>query len=530
MEQGSTCSVEGVKPSFFFASFLFVAGASAVARAETYYVAPNGNNANSGLQGSPWEDLQHAADTVGPGDTVIVAAGSYNGFYLETSGTAEAPIVFQAEEGVVIDQENAVTPDGINLEGASYVVVEGFEVVGTNRAGIRAVLGEHVTLRRNVSRDNFRWGILTGFCENVVIEDNDTSGSQDEHGIYVSNSADNPIIRRNRIHDNNANGLHMNGDAEQGGDGIISGALVEGNIIWNNGQGGGGSGINCDGVQNSRIVNNLVYDTHASGISLYRIDGGGASTGNRVVNNTVFVASNGRWALNIQDGSTGNHVYNNILLNAHNSRGSIDISGDSLTGFVSDHNVLMDRMTTDGGDSILSLSEWQTQTGGDESSLVASPDALFVGAGQDDYHLGMTSPAVDAGTSTDAPNGDLENVARPVGPAFDIGAYEYCEGDCPESPGGGGPGGGGPGGGGPGGGGDGGAGDGASSAGGSNGDGAGSVDGGGGAGGGDGGGEEDGCGCSTPGAGAADPRAVLLGLAIAGIALGRRRPTSKPSN
>lgn len=505
------------------ASFLLVTGTATVAHAETYYVASDGDNGNTGLQGAPWGDLQHAADTVGPGDTVIVSAGNYNGFYLETSGEDGAPIVFQAEDGVVIDQENAVTPDGINLEGASYVVIEGFNVVGTNRAGIRAVLGDHVTLRRNKSEDNFKWGILTGFCDNVVIEDNETSGSQDEHGIYVSNSADGPIIRRNRIHDNNANGLHMNGDAEQGGDGIISNALVEANVIWGNGQGGGGSGINCDGVQSSRIVNNLIYNTHASGISLYRIDGGGPSTGNTVVNNTVFVASNGRWALNIQDGSTGNHVYNNILLNAHSSRGSIDISADSLDGLVSDYNVLMDRMTTNGGDSILSLSEWQTQTGGDASSLVAGADTLFVSASEDDYHIGMTSPAVDAGTSTEAPNGDLENVGRPVGPAFDIGAYEYCEGDCPESPGGGGPGGGGPGGGGPGGGNQGGSGEGASSSGGSDGNGASTADGGGGQGdGSDSGDEGDGCGCSIPGASAADPRAWLIGIAIAGLAMRRR--------
>ena len=30
---------------------------------------------------------------------------------------------------------------------------------------------------------------------------------------------------------NNANGIHMNGDAEQSGDGVISGAVVERNII-----------------------------------------------------------------------------------------------------------------------------------------------------------------------------------------------------------------------------------------------------------------------------------------------------------
>ena len=53
---------------------------------------------------------------------------------------------------------------------------------------------------------------------------------------------------------------------------IISFALVERNIIYENGV-GGGSGINCDGVSDSIFRNNLLYNNHASGISLYGIDG-----------------------------------------------------------------------------------------------------------------------------------------------------------------------------------------------------------------------------------------------------------------
>src|SRR5262245_31234385 len=89
--------------------------ASGVAHAATYSVSTSGNDNNSGAMGSPWLTLQHAADTVAPGDTVIVEAGNYAGFNLETSGTANAPIVFQAQPGVVIDQQNPVTSDGINI-------------------------------------------------------------------------------------------------------------------------------------------------------------------------------------------------------------------------------------------------------------------------------------------------------------------------------------------------------------------------------------------------------------------------------
>ncbi len=60
----------------------------------------------------------------------------------------------------------------------------------------------------------------------------------------------------------------------------------EANIIYNNGR-TGGSGINGDGVQSSRIDNNLLYDNHASGISLYQIDGGQPSRNNFVAHNTI---------------------------------------------------------------------------------------------------------------------------------------------------------------------------------------------------------------------------------------------------
>jgi len=356
---------------------------------------------------------------------VQVRVGSYAGGYFETSGTAELPIVLENYPGEApsITGDNPTTPDGINLEGASYMTVQGFTVDGRTRAGIRAVLCEHVTIRNNVMDANGVWGVLTGFCDDLLIENNVASNSIEQHGIYVGNSGDRPVIRANTIFGNNANGIHMNGDISQGGDGIISNATVEDNVIFDNGL-GGGSGINCDGVQDSLIRNNLIYDEHASGISLYQIDGGGPSTGNRVLNNTVLIASNGRWALNIQDGAANTTSRNNILWNAHSFRGSLDISADSLPGFTEDNNAVMDRFTTDGGDTVLTLAQWQQQTGLDAHSFVSTPDALFVDAAADDYQLSATSPALDAGeTRDDVPN-DIAGVPRPQGPGFDIGAYE----------------------------------------------------------------------------------------------------------
>ena len=280
-------------------AFSFLAVATS-ARATDYWVSPSGNDAATGLSpAAAWATLVHAAGEVGAGDTVHVQPGNYQGFYLDASGAPGSPIAFVANgPGVVITANNPVTPDGINVEGADHVVIDGFTVTGRTRAGIRAALSNFVTIRNCTAGDSGRWGIFTGFTDDLLVENNETYGSVLEHGIYISNSCDRPVVRGNHVHDNFANGIHLNGDESQGGDGWIENALVEDNVIHGNGD-GGGSGINGDGLVNSVIRNNLLYDNHASGISLYRIDGTTGATGNVVVNNTVLNASNARWCINI---------------------------------------------------------------------------------------------------------------------------------------------------------------------------------------------------------------------------------------
>ncbi len=402
---------------------------SAPANATDYYVKNGGNNGNNGLSiATAWATPQRAADVANPGDTVHVLNGSYPGFYVERSGTAGNPITFLAESpAVLITSNNGNTPDGINIEDAAYVVIDGFTVNDRTRAGIRTALSEFVTIRDCHCGSNGVWGIFSGFADDLTIENNETHDSGDEHGIYVSNSGDRPVIRGNLVYDNNANGIHMNGDESQGGDGMISNALVERNIIYGNGV-AGGSGINMDGVNNSVVRNNLLFDNHASGISLYRIDGAAGSTGNLVINNTVINASNARWCININSGSSGNTVRNNILYNFHSFRGVIAVDSSSRPGFVSDYNSLMSRFSIDGANTVINFATWQG-LGYDAHSFLAAPTANFVAPGSD-FHLLETSPARDTGTATTAPSVDIEGNPRPVGPGYDMGAYELQLDTC----------------------------------------------------------------------------------------------------
>lgn len=393
-----------------------------------YYVSNSGNDSNNGLTtNTAFKTLQHAANIVSAGDSVLVLSGTYTGFDIRTSGTSLKPIVFKAlANDVTINVHNPVTNDGINIENANWIEIHGFNVIDQPRAGIRIVLSDFVKIKNNVCTNNYKWGIFTGFTDDILIEGNSCSFSTDEHGIYVSNSSDRPTIINNHSFNNSRCGIHMNGDLSMGGDGIISNAVVAGNIIHDNGT-NGGSAINMDCVQDSKIYNNLIYNNHATGIALYQIDGAEGSKNNKIFNNTIVHPSDGRWALLIVDGSTGNTVYNNILINHHNFRGSICIDNTSANGLVSDYNLLVNRLSNNDGNSNMNLTAWQS-LGYDVHSFIAlNDDQIFVDPANSNFHLLASSQPVNTGTSlvSTVVNVDIDGVARPQGTGYDIGAYEF---------------------------------------------------------------------------------------------------------
>lgn len=145
------------------------------------------------------------------------------------------------------------------MENVSWVVIEGFTVDDMPRTGMRSALSDHGTIYYSSCHNNYKWGILCGFAEHAIIENKSCRGSEDDHGVCFSNSANDPVIRSNHWFDNNANGIHMNGDVSVGGDGLISNAQVYNTAIYGN-RVAGGSGINCDDVVNSVFCNNLLYE------------------------------------------------------------------------------------------------------------------------------------------------------------------------------------------------------------------------------------------------------------------------------
>jgi parallel beta-helix repeat protein len=416
------------------------------ASAATYYVATNGNDTFDGSSFAPWRTLQHAVETIAPGDTILVRSGSYPGCRIRISGTVSAPKTLARDTGatVVINTPGPQNSHSslIEIESGSGTevtdwIVDGFEVANSPHHGIDIRITNRITVRNCYAHHSAPGdGIFLAFASHPLIENNEVSFNA-EHGIYHSNSADYPTIRGNRSHHNSGGGIQLNADYSSKcpcgttiRDGIVSFALLENNVIYENGV-NGGSAINADGMDDSVIRNNLIYDNHAFGISLFSTDGSHGSSRNKVYNNTIVQAINGRWCLNIpkskgNGGSpVGNVVKNNVFYTERVDKGAIAVYSTAAGVLTSDYNAVVDRFSTNGGTSVTStLAQWRV-FGYDTHSFVSTASALFVDAAAKDYRLKEGSPAIDTGVNL-SPDvvADIVGMTRPQRLAYDIGCYE----------------------------------------------------------------------------------------------------------
>lgn len=394
-----------------------------------FYVAPAGNDTNDCSAAHPCRQIRKALTLVQPGDTVFVADGAYLGFTASgISGASTNPITIKAQGTnayVEATTDRADNRDNIFITYCQNLVLDGLNTTNAPRAGMRIDASPFITVRNGRFGNNATWGIFTDFSDDTRLENNECYGSKTQHGIYISNSSDRPVLRRNHCHDNAAVGIHMNGDLSQDGDGLITGALVENNLIHDNGT-LGGAGINMDGVHDSIVRNNLLYNNHASGIAMFQIDGAQGPKGNLVAHNTIDQASNARWAILVWAAAGTNTIRNNILFQRNPARGGIVYQTTAAAGLTdSDYNAFGGQcyVSTDDGSSRISLTTWQA-AGHEAHSFCSHITNLVVNALLD-YHLKTNSPAIEAGQTLAGVTTDFDWQPRPAGLASDIGGYEF---------------------------------------------------------------------------------------------------------
>lgn len=400
--------------------------------AHVYYVATpatGGNDANPGTAAAPWATLQYAADNIGPDTLVIVQAGDYAGFALGASGNPGQPIIFHAEPGVVLDGGGSVAR-GIRLTAASApevsnIVIEGFTVKNYQEFGIYVVgntdKAHDITLRNNTVTGCNAECLEVQHADNVLVEGNTISGCTAGDGMSIGGDSDHAVVRHNTVFQNASTGISFYNGNIPGGDNNLDDELISANTCYGNGASINGSGITADGLTNSTISNNLLY-ANPIGVS-FTLFNGFPCTNDIIANNTVVQGAADAVCVSFDTNCTGNKLVNNILFRTDPGFGVLEIASSSLTGFLSDNNIVSDGFLLDGIPK--TLAEWQTVSLQDAHSLVSTPELTFVNPVLPDYHLLATASAVGAALATYAPADDLDGVARPQGGSPDCGCYEF---------------------------------------------------------------------------------------------------------
>jgi parallel beta-helix repeat protein len=207
-------SLRSPRPALAGAVLLGIAATPALAVDQ--YVGPTGSGTACTLA-QPCRQIRdalaHYPATLQAGDTIFVADGSYLGFDVDdVHGLPGQPITIQAQGSgavVTVTTDRPDNRDTIFVTFSSWIVVDGLTAFGANRAAVRVDASPNVTVRNGVFGNNTRWGIFTDFADDLLIENNECYGSMNEHGIYVSNSGDRPVVRGNRLHDNVAAGVQF---------------------------------------------------------------------------------------------------------------------------------------------------------------------------------------------------------------------------------------------------------------------------------------------------------------------------------
>ena len=324
----------------------------------TYVVAPDGSDAAAGTEAAPWGTIQHGADQLRPGDTLLVRAGVYaEAVTVRRSGTADAPVTIAAYPGdrPVLDGGTLTVPEEDSglflLVDQSYVTIRGFELRGYQSDVADVVpVGIHV---RGAGRG------LT-LADNVIhaIATTAPPDAADAHAIAVYGDAAQPIadvtIAGNQLYDltlGSSEALVLNGN--------VAGFAIVDNVVRDSDNIGidliGFEGTAPDDaldqardgvVSGNRVYNidsgrNPAYDFERSAGGIY-VDGGrDILIENNVVHDSnigIELASEhaGRATANIT--VRGNLVYDNHI--AGISLGGYDRRRGATTGCVVERNTL----------------------------------------------------------------------------------------------------------------------------------------------------------------------------------------------
>ncbi|HAI62904.1 MAG: hypothetical protein UU64_C0004G0015 [candidate division WWE3 bacterium GW2011_GWF2_41_45] len=467
-----------------FAAFCFPTFAA------SYYVSPSGNDSNPGSQTQPWKTINKAAGIATTGDTVTIAAGVYNeNVTFFRSGVSSYPVIFSGTSSPKIVASNTTNTSCLSSSNAcilgsvtilgSNVTFKNMEVAGPPTKpgtvpGIN-VKGNNNEVSGNFVHNSWKDGIYVnpGTSTNKILNNHITYASISA-GIYFEGS--NHLIQGNTI--THSVTRQPDRSAPVGAvdpDGIRffgSGTTVKGNTIkdiyldespesddphsdcfqsWGPASNIIFDGNFCELESSTTYVNPMVKLLMLSGSST------NAVSNIKIINN-VFVSKTTKVLWNpIQLGSEACSAADpmkdvTIANNTFVHTGSLSSSFAILMRCVDTANVknnifynystssypyiYQDRSNNLNvsifNNSVFNTSGAVPKNGpypGDNISETWMKNPQLADVANLDFHLTSVSPLINRGTTIPGISYDFDNIARPQGSSFDIGAFEHAAPD-----------------------------------------------------------------------------------------------------
>jgi hypothetical protein len=357
-----------------------------------YSVATNGSDANDGTEAAPFATVQHGVDVASAGDTIVVEDGVYpptaacsggNGFavQIDHAGTPSAWITLRARHarGATLDGQLSCYAY-INLQaGAAYWNIEGFAITGGYWAAVWSNAGaHHYALRAN--------------------ELMHVGNRLETTGLPIASTGASPVS-----HD----------------------VIIEGNILHDIGRTGGyptepdaDSGMEMKSSA-TQIINNVCYPPISGACILT-----GAGFSGIIANNTLrgpmlslYDGTPLTGLITLWDRNDGLILQNNIIDGAAVAAIKIVmLAGLTPLSCAIDHNLISGQIALTSHDisSACTLGP----------NLANGVPSFVAGGAPHDFHLSLTSQAIDTGVTLPEVQLDFDRVLRPQGAAYDIGAFE----------------------------------------------------------------------------------------------------------
>src|SRR4051812_24976693 len=285
------------------------------------------------------EEFEKVANALRPGDELVLHGGTYSQTdrrAVAVKGTAERPIVIRAAAGesplLTHPSDGRDRQNNIEFVNCSHLVVRGLRFQGCS-SGVRFIRGDHITFEECeiFETRNNAFTMNSGNCEAFIIRRNhihhtglSTTHAPEGEGMYIGchdgscrttdsliegnyihhlrSTSDGGndgieikfgsygnVVRNNVIHDTNIGRKYPGIFVYGGGAGTN---LVEGNVIWNAGEG-------IQVVSDAIVRNNIIFNCSATGITAAPHGAVPQIRNVIIVNNTIFNAPVGvrmRWA------------------------------------------------------------------------------------------------------------------------------------------------------------------------------------------------------------------------------------------